>query len=188
MITEENFDEIDERIYVPQNNDDEPLNQFQENEENQSQNNPEEEEEEKEKDYHPILTKPGYHTQPKMSELAKYSFETLMEIDNFCVFNEDGMVEFEGLTDLTYVNLDEILDISHVIELYPDERRKPREGEKLNKPAVLTFNKCGLLGKHKIKDLNSKKIKAKLTQLADKQVSLLILIVFISFIVFKIIN
>ena len=172
MITEENFDEIDdERIYVPENNiyEHENSNEVEENEENQSQNNPEEEEE-KEIDYHPILTKPGYQTQPKMSELAKYSFETLMEIDNFCVFNEDGMVEFEGTTDLTYVNLDEILDISHVIELYPDEKRKPREGEKLNKPAFLTFNKCGLLGKHKIKELNSKKIKAKLTQLADKQV------------------
>ena len=173
MITEENFDEIDdERIYVPENNisEHENSNEVEENEENESQNNPEEEEEEKQIDYHPILTKPGYQTQPKMSELAKYSFETLMEIDNFCVFNEDGMVEFEGTTDLTYVNLDEILDISHVIELYPDEKRKPREGEKLNKPAFLTFNKCGLLGKHKIKELNSKKIKAKLTQLADKQV------------------
>ena len=175
MITEENFDEIDERIYVPKSNgyeDDENSNKVEENEENQSHNNSDEEveEEEKERDYHPILTKPGYQTQPKMSELAKYSFETLLEIDNFCVFNEDGMVEFEGPTDLTYVNLDEILDISHVIELYPDEKRKPREGEKLNKPAYLTFNKCGLLGKHKIKDLNSKKIRAKLTQLADRQV------------------
>jgi len=168
LVNEENFDEFaqnNEEIYIPKNLD---------NEEN-AENGVKEEEE----DFHPILTKPGYFTVPKISELAKYSYETLREIESFCIFNDEGMIEFEGLTDVTFVNMDDIVDISHVIEVYPDENEKPKIGQKLNKPAILTFHKCHLLKKGK--EPSNKKIEAKLRHLAEKQVIVIFFYIIITF-------
>ena len=40
------------------------------------------------------------------------SEKQLKSILNFVIYNEFGKINFEGETDLTYVNLDEIVDIS----------------------------------------------------------------------------
>ena len=57
----------------------------------------------------PILTKPGYFTLPKFSELHK---ENLEKIEGFTIYNNLGMIEFEGMSDVTNQNLDEIIDIN----------------------------------------------------------------------------
>lgn len=117
--------------------------------------------------FHPILTKPGYYTDPDISELQKFDYESLREVPDFRIYNDEGMIEFEEEVDLTFVNLDEIVEIGREIEIYPREEGKPREGQKINKPAVLTFHNCPALKKHK----NLKKIEMKLIDLAEKQVA-----------------
>lgn len=62
--------------------------------------------------YLPILTKKDYCTIPRFSELSKYNEEALQKVDGFTIYNQNGMIEFEDLTDLTYQNLDEIVDIN----------------------------------------------------------------------------
>jgi len=63
-------------------------------------------------DYLPVLTKEDYFTIPKFTDLLKQNQENLQKIENFCIFNAFGMIEFENSTDVTFQNLDEIIDIN----------------------------------------------------------------------------
>jgi hypothetical protein len=54
------------------------------------------------------------------------------------VGNEYGRVEFLGLTDVSGVDLGEVVRIGdHCIAVYPEGVDKPEIGKKLNRPAVL---------------------------------------------------
>ena len=68
----------------------------------------------------------------------------LKEVENYKVFNEFGSIEFFGITDLTQVDLCDIVTISQSnVEVYDDVRHaqsKPAVGYKLNKPALITLN------------------------------------------------
>lgn len=64
------------------------------------------------KDYLPILTKDGYHTIPKFSDLLTLSKEELEKVPGVTIFNGLGWIEFEDPIDLTYQNLDEIVVIN----------------------------------------------------------------------------
>ena len=112
------------------------------------------------------MTKPGYFTKPDIKDLTQFKFETLMEIEGFSIRNKHGMIEFEGLTDVTYLNLDKLVDIDqNVIEVYPENVKKPPLGKKLNKSAILTFNKCRYS-----KKVSHKKVFEKLLKKANDQV------------------
>lgn len=59
--------------------------------------------------------------------------------------------------------------------MYPDnifnekEKKKPNLGEKMNKPALITFGKCFLLKNKEPHEVNHKQIEAKLKKMAIEQ-------------------
>ena len=117
------------------------------------------------------MTKRGYFTKPDINDLAQFKFEYLMEIEGFTILNKHGMIEFEGFTDVTYLNLDKLVDIDqNGIEVYPENVKKPPLGKKLNKSAILTFNKCRYS-----KKMSHKKVLKKLIKKAEDQVELFLL-------------
>jgi len=76
----------------------------------------------------------------------------LSQVKNFKIENEHGQIQWEDFTDLTYVDLGDIVTINStgLVEVYDDERHKlmkPANGNKLNKGAMVTVKKCGLKGK-----------------------------------------
>lgn len=123
-------------------------------------------------DFRPILTKPGYFTVPPFQFLANCAYESLKNVEDFCIFNENGKVQFLGNTDLSFVNFDEVVEISEkFVEIYPDPKKKPSIGLKLNKPAVITFNRCKLWRNKGRNAVNHKKCVEKLRFLAENEVS-----------------
>jgi hypothetical protein len=88
----------------------------------------------------PNLTKAGYETTPSMKEICRMTVEELRNVENFSIFNEHGKIEFKGTTDLTKLNLDQIVNIQpKVISLYQNGQIdfKPEKGQGLNKAATL---------------------------------------------------
>ena len=68
----------------------------------------------------PILTKKGYSTNPEISTLTH--MKSLDSIENFTVFNEYGSITWPGRSDVSYQNLDEILDINPMmVEMYDSD-------------------------------------------------------------------
>jgi hypothetical protein len=95
--------------------------------------------ENEETNYKPILTKSGYYTEPSFNELIRMKKQDLERVENFSISNEYGRIEFPGFTDLTYVNLDEAVNIDfRCISIYND-CIIPEEGQKLNRKAILKF-------------------------------------------------
>jgi len=93
----------------------------------------------------PILTKKGYKTVPDNIQISRMSEAELKEIQDFTVENEFGKIVFEGKTDITGLNLDEIIDIRpKEIIVYPEDKFpiKPQVGEQLNKSATISLYKC----------------------------------------------
>lgn len=103
----------------------------------------------------PILTKPGYTTRPSLDTLRTFTENELKQVDGFVIENENGRIEFEGRTDVTEVNLDELVEIYPKLaevypeKLYPTEESKPRVGNKLNKPSYVILYNCFFGAKHK---------------------------------------
>ena len=96
----------------------------------------------------PKLTKAGYWTSPPLEELKKWDERSLKYVENFTVGNENGTIEFLGETDVRGLDLDELVIIQHgFAEVYPEakfptEESKPRRGDKLNKPSIITLYNC----------------------------------------------
>jgi hypothetical protein len=70
------------------------------------------------------------------------STEELKNVSNFTITNEHGSIEFLGETDLTDVDLEDIITIEEGgVEVYDETRHRPypKRGEKLNKPAKITL-------------------------------------------------
>lgn len=70
--------------------------------------------------------------------------EELRNVEGVTLSNAHGSLQWVGRTDLTGVNFDLWVTIKHkAVEVYPEdlftEETKPRRGEKLNKPAIITF-------------------------------------------------
>ena len=91
----------------------------------------------------PKKPKEGYVCEPSFAELEKMTGSRLERVENFKVSNSFGSVLFLGETDLTSVDLADVITITQgVCEVYDDERHsddKPAVGKKLNKPAIITL-------------------------------------------------
>lgn len=72
------------------------------------------------------------------------SSSALKKVENFKVSNEFGSVEWHGETDITCLDLADIVTISQgSAEVYDDNRHgliKPEVGQKLNKKSTITLN------------------------------------------------
>lgn len=87
------------------------------------------------KKYFPKTMK--YNTIPSLLELKKLSFQDLRKVENFTVFNKYGKIIFKDFTDITYLDLDKIIDINFMsISLYQNTPF-PKVNEELNKPAII---------------------------------------------------
>ncbi|XP_050416506.2 nuclear pore complex protein Nup98-Nup96 isoform X1 [Patella vulgata] len=111
-------------------------------------NSIEEQQSDDETDYEPhpagiVLRRPGYFTVPSLDELCDNvddNGECIVE--NFTIGREGyGSVFFPGLTNLTGLNLDEIVHFRRKeVVIYPDDDDKPPLGEGLNKKAEVTLD------------------------------------------------
>lgn len=90
-----------------------------------------------------ILTRPGYFTIPSLKQLATMiGPDGRCVVDGFTVAREGyGNVYFPGRTDVTGLNLDEIVHFRRKeITIYPEDDDKPPVGEGLNKKAQVTLD------------------------------------------------
>lgn len=91
----------------------------------------------------PKPPKEGYRISPDFTSLCRMSEEQLRNVEDFCVENENGKIEFKGKVDLTGENLRENVIISHrQVVVYPKDSDKPSIGKKLNQPAIITLFDC----------------------------------------------
>ena len=92
---------------------------------------------------YPVLTKPGYCTDPPMQEILQASPQDLQRIHNFTITNtEVGQIRFFGYSDLTGIDLDStVLIDTGEVTVYPPTMDLPPHGNGLNKPALVTFYK-----------------------------------------------
>lgn len=93
----------------------------------------------------PKLTTTGYSLQPSAIELARMTLKQLKNVPNFTIKNHHGKIEFEGVTDVSKLDIDQIVQIeASSVCVYPDnsEVNKPKEGSGLNKPAKVTLYNC----------------------------------------------
>ena len=78
-----------------------------------------------------------------MLELESMTQDQLEHVPGFRIWNQFGEVAFYGDTDLTGVDLADIVTIRmRDVEVYDDEKHrftKPRVGQKLNRPALITI-------------------------------------------------
>lgn len=98
-----------------------------------------------------ILERPGYFTIPSMQDLASIYDPKTSEclVENFSIGRVDyGCITFPGLTNVSGINLDEIVHIRRKeVHVYPDESRKPSVGQGLNKTAEITLHRIWPLDK-----------------------------------------
>eukprot|EP00347_Sterkiella_histriomuscorum_P012284 403369179 len=112
----------------------------------------------------PKPPKAGYQISPDMSDLSRMTLMQLQRVPDFTISNQHGSITFEGETDLTQVDLEDVVTISkRAVEVYGDDQAhlsdkasenvqsdgtnrlsmrrsgKPPLGEKLNKKAVITL-------------------------------------------------
>eukprot|EP01041_Mallomonas_annulata_P003522 gene3522-7007_t len=91
--------------------------------------------------YVPILTKPGYFTNPDIKLLQQMNSSELKSIPKFAILRPNiGRIEWEGETDIRGLNLDEIVKIEQgSVDVYEDtsESEKPPVGQGLNKSAII---------------------------------------------------
>jgi len=87
----------------------------------------------------PTLRQSGYYTVPSMQELAAMPTSALRHVRGFRVGRIGfGEVRWLGMTDVTRLNLDDIVSIERGdISVYHSDDVKPDVGVELNKPATL---------------------------------------------------
>ncbi len=92
----------------------------------------------------PAPPKLGYKTSPPFEDIVRMVQDGKIKIPRFTISNEHGSVQFEGETDVSDVDLADVVTIAPLeIEVYNQETNPsayPRVGEKLNRPAILTYN------------------------------------------------
>ena len=96
------------------------------------------------KEMWPTAPKEGIQCYPDLEKLCAMTVKELENVESFKVWNEHGSIEWVDKTDLTSVDLADIISIQRLqVEVYDDERHaatKPTVGKKLNKPAIITLN------------------------------------------------
>ena len=115
-----------------------------------------------------LIKKPKYmQSIPSYEKLLQMSNLELSRIKNFTLYNNNGIIEFLGYSDLRNLDLDEIVQIDNkTISIYENLER-PLKGMGLNKPAFITIlnicsrnnlNLCSFKKKlaKKIKKMNGK--------------------------------
>lgn len=74
-----------------------------------------------------------YQTVPALKDLNNMTREELEKVQNFTIFNKFARIIFKGYTDVTYLNLDEIVTLEELYVNVYDRISPPEENEKLNK-------------------------------------------------------
>jgi len=91
----------------------------------------------------PKITRNEYTIRPEPKKIFRMTETELKAIKNLQIENEWGRIEFEGETDVTGVDFDSTITISHQkIIVYPKDSLKPSIGQKLNKAATVHLFKC----------------------------------------------
>lgn len=91
-----------------------------------------------------VLERPGYFTIPSMQELGSMTdSKGDCMVENFSIGRVDyGCITFPGFTNVSNMNLDEIVHIRRKeVHIYPDETKKPQIGQGLNKTAEVTLHR-----------------------------------------------
>ncbi|EMH72853.1 nucleoporin autopeptidase, putative [Entamoeba histolytica HM-1:IMSS-B] len=88
----------------------------------------------------PVMNKSGYFMVPSISELRELEEDKLNNIKSLTIGKSNiGKIEWKDV-DVRNINFDINVIINEKnIEVYPDGTLKPAEGEKLNKPATITY-------------------------------------------------
>lgn len=91
----------------------------------------------------PKLSKAGYACVPSLEELRAMTDEQLRRVPKFSVeCPEHGKICFSDPVDLRGLDLDPVVEFqSNKLTMYP-RGNKPRRGEGLNRPAVITLYRC----------------------------------------------
>ncbi|CAH2226048.1 nuclear pore complex Nup98-Nup96 isoform X1 [Pelobates cultripes] len=90
-----------------------------------------------------VLTRHDYYTIPSMEELAKLTDDNgECSVDGFTIGRRGyGSIYFDGIVNLTNLNLDEIVHIRRKeVIVYTDDQNKPPVGEGLNRRAEVTLD------------------------------------------------
>lgn len=91
----------------------------------------------------PNMPKVGYQTVPTWSEIQQMTDDQLRNVADFTILNSHGQIQFIGNTDLTDVDLADAVNINECeAEVYDEKKmgsRYPKVGEKLNRPALISF-------------------------------------------------
>ena len=87
----------------------------------------------------PKLTKKGYKTNPPYYLFYRMTFDELRNVENFSIENENGKIEFKSKVNLTYLNLDDIIDINpgEIIFYNKNNLFYPSPGLGLNKKSTI---------------------------------------------------
>ena len=93
----------------------------------------------------PIATRQDYRITPTIPVLSRMSEYELKRVQDFKVENQFGSIQWMGKTDVSGLNIDELVTITKKqAEVYPieiEERGlKPPVGQKLNKPSIITLD------------------------------------------------
>jgi len=91
----------------------------------------------------PRIERKKYITNPSYSEICRMNLTQLENVNNFTIYNDYGKIIFDGITDLTGLNIDQIVHIGEgEISLYKSENLlvTPEVGKELNKPATIYMN------------------------------------------------
>lgn len=86
----------------------------------------------------------------------------LRNVKDFAIYNDEVKVTFDGRTDITGLDLDEIVSLGHrSVEIYPESGRVPlpEVGKGLNKPATIEFYKWPMPKKYTGASTYEKKLK-----------------------------
>jgi hypothetical protein len=74
----------------------------------------------------PKIPKAGYVTSPSMSDLQNFTINQLQKVKNFSISNDFGLIEFLGYSDLTNVDLKDVVTIERGgLEVYNETRHVP---------------------------------------------------------------
>ena len=88
----------------------------------------------------PILKREGYFMLPDEYAISRMTLEEINNVENFCIFNDNGKIEFEGKVSLYGVNFDNLFNIEHeLIEYEKGEWCHSPRGKNFNIPAKITF-------------------------------------------------
>ena len=92
---------------------------------------------------------PGY-------KITQESSDQDGQVQDLQISNEFGKILWPGTTNVTGLNFDSIVKISHQnVEVYPDEAMKPSQGEGLNKPAYVALHNIKPNQGVQVQDLDS---------------------------------